>query len=138
MVVVLAVLSIEGGKVDEWYINSDEREEEIEQGTSWREATLDDRGIGYRRSLIGKRRGGSDGLQIIVVDLAGVGVSHHSFITRDVWSGLRVMVAGDEGLEWISTNRVLTICLFVVRCFCHSLQLTTDVDRGEFGSFLVS
>ncbi|PPS06512.1 hypothetical protein GOBAR_AA14133 [Gossypium barbadense] len=58
MVVVLAVLSIEGGKVDE-------REEEIEQGTSWKEATLDDRGIGYRRNLIVKRRGGSDGLQIV-------------------------------------------------------------------------
>ncbi|KAK5771909.1 hypothetical protein PVK06_048165 [Gossypium arboreum] len=36
-------------------------------------------------------------------------------------SGLRVMVAGDRGLEWISPVRVLTIGLFSVDCFYHYL-----------------
>ncbi|PPD93977.1 hypothetical protein GOBAR_DD08991 [Gossypium barbadense] len=60
MVVILAALSIEGWKVDEWHISFDEGEEEI-----GREAASDDRGMGYRRSLSVKRRGGSGGLQIV-------------------------------------------------------------------------
>lgn len=49
-------------------------------------------------------------------------------------SGLRVMVAGGGGLEWISMVKVLTIDLFTTRCLCHHLQLATDVDRGELGA----
>ncbi|KAH1073572.1 hypothetical protein J1N35_025900 [Gossypium stocksii] len=61
-----------------------------------------------------------------------------SFHGGDVVDGsdLRAIVAGDGRLEWISTGKVLTIGLFTVECFCQRLQLATDVDRGEFGSFL--
>lgn len=52
-------------------------------------------------------------------------------------SGLRAAMARDEGLEWISTDKVLTIGLLTAACFYHRLQLATDVDRDEFKSFSV-
>ncbi|KAK5819284.1 hypothetical protein PVK06_024261 [Gossypium arboreum] len=60
MVAILTALFIEGREVDEWHISFDEGEEEIE-----REAALNDRGMGYRRSISVKRRGGLGGLQIV-------------------------------------------------------------------------
>ncbi|KAH1032484.1 hypothetical protein J1N35_044658 [Gossypium stocksii] len=44
-------------------------------------------------------------------------------------SGLRAMVTGDKGLEWISPVKVLTINLFSASCFYHNLQLAMDVGR---------
>ncbi|KAH1091902.1 hypothetical protein J1N35_019159 [Gossypium stocksii] len=34
-------------------------------------------------------------------------------------SSLRAVMAREEGLEWISTDKVLTINLFTASCFCH-------------------
>ncbi|PPD91175.1 hypothetical protein GOBAR_DD11870 [Gossypium barbadense] len=50
-------------------------------------------------------------------------------------SGVRVMVARDRELEWISMDRVLTIDLFTIGCFCHRLQLATDVTKVNIGAF---
>ncbi|KAK5818483.1 hypothetical protein PVK06_023421 [Gossypium arboreum] len=52
-------------------------------------------------------------------------------------SSLKAMVAGDRGLEWTSTVKVLTIGLFTVGCFYRRQQLATNVDIGEFGSFSI-
>ncbi|PPR91135.1 hypothetical protein GOBAR_AA29548 [Gossypium barbadense] len=52
--------------------------------------------------------------------------------------GLKVIVAGDGGLEWISTVGVPTIGLFTIGCFCYRLQLATNVDKGNFESFSIS
>ncbi|KAK5824907.1 hypothetical protein PVK06_019694 [Gossypium arboreum] len=141
MVVILVALSIEGWEVDKWHINSCDGR--VNQVKDWGEQ--------------------------MVVDLTGVEVSHHSFcngrkcdasqqrgprllsscrrrMTKCVHGGgvvdslgLRAMVAGYEGLEWVSSIvRVLTIGLFTIKSFCHRLRLATDVDSNEFVSFLVS
>lgn len=76
---------VHGGQVSyKRHINSI-KEEEIGQGASRREAALDDRGMGYKRSLTVKRRGGSGRLQI----------------TEDVVFGLRTRDGLDTIiLEW--------------------------------------
>ncbi|KAG8486836.1 hypothetical protein CXB51_020315 [Gossypium anomalum] len=77
-------LSIEDKEFDVWHIDSGKGEEEIERWVT---------GVALSLSTV-VERGQIEGKEM-VVDLARVGVSHHSFVTGDVWyqeSFLRINV----------------------------------------------